>query len=362
MKIAISGSTQNALELAQFFADQFAEVHLFGQQSDKQNFRSYPHQVKRVQKLFLNPNEEIQDKSRMVDTFRVVYEMSYEVSSDFDKEKMQQMNEEMKKSLEGQLEYFVDADIFIEADRGRPRLMGTGGPTIGEQNLINKIPLFYGFNCLEQNINDYRDIAIVGSGDVAAQFLVQNKDWLENEAHRAFIISTHGNPFEEVENEELRKQLDEVLGKEEAKLKERGDDFLSRLREWEKLEDYIKAKKPRPVEPIGQIIFFAAHNVTSINKLVDQQKFYLTCEIPSFREAKVQKDNAVLNLKTIGVDACFVMTGHELDLDKYSALRLEWKQGRYQSIEPGFFITDRRPIQVQCEEFFDEIKKYFSPA
>ena len=86
------------------------------------------------------------------------------------------------------------------------------------------------------------------------------------------------------------------------------NEFHQKLREWQELDDFVQAKKPKPVEPIPRLVYFSGHNATAVDQLIDKRRLFLTLEKPDFREGHKQSDNNALELKTIGVDRILVAT------------------------------------------------------
>ena len=84
------------------------------------------------------------------------------------------------------------------------------------------------------------------------------------------------------------------------------NEFHHKLREWQELDDFIQAKKPKPVEPIPRLVFFSGHNATAIDQLIDKNRLFLTLEKPSYRPGLKHPDNNILELKTIGVDEVLI--------------------------------------------------------
>ncbi len=136
--------------------------------------------------------------------------------------------------------------------------------------------------------------------------------------------------------------------------------FHTKLREWQELDDFIQAKKPKPVEPIPRLVFFSGHNATAVDQLIDKQRIFLTLEKPDFREGLVQIDNNQLELKTIGVDTIFVAARPQTSPIKNLSPVNEKGCFEIHPNEPFFsdaWSTDLENIKV----IEDEIFKLFSP-
>ncbi len=385
MKIAIIGDSPKAIAAVKHFYDIQADVTWFCEKepnwshsnfkfSDEKTFKQYyeeeykeekekiaskvkinDNNVLRVMKRFLLKNEEISGRSRLADLFRVVFEIEPQVFIEEHQEKnpqfFQNLKFDMKELLEEKIEHFSDFDLVVDAQFKRALDMGTSAPCVRELSLRNRLDLYYGVECFSQKTNDYQEIALIGSGEMAAQFLLSLRTWLKNKENRIFIVTTEESPFASVSNIPLKKELDELIDEQNRLQEEEVEAFLKKREEWNQLESYMQAKIKRPEEPIPQVVYFAGHNVTSVDALVDQRKFYLTCEIPPFRRAQVQKENAHLDLKTIGVQAAFVLTGNEVNLELYESLKIKECQDVI-SEEPGVYF-----LGYEKNESNEETKK-----
>ena len=114
----------------------------------------------------------------------------------------------------------------------------------------------------------------------AARFFINFSSKLSNS--RLFYVSKSCRPFENLENinSDLYSEVLKVINEYNTVFKNETDSFLAKLKDWDELESYIKAKMPKPVEPIPNLVFFLGHSVTSVDRMVDQKKIFLTCEIP----------------------------------------------------------------------------------
>ncbi len=356
--MAIIGDSIKAISAADYFHNLDAEVTLFSTQKIERPYVVKDNEVIRVHKKFLNLSEQPQERSRLVDLFRVVYLLDPKKLMDEQKATNPDLFEKLKTNLQDSLsqkiEFCIDFDLVIDAQEWQPNFMGAGGPALRELDFFSSENIFYGQQAHKAHVDSYSELAIVGSGEGAAALLVKLEDSLDK-LERIFLISSEETPFANIKNTEFCR----VLEKLEKQHQNAVEVFLSELKEWDKLEDYMKAKIKRPMEPIAKLVFFAAHNVTAIDKLVDNKRYFLTCEIPEFRKANIQKENAFTPLKTISVDALFILTGHKANLDIYQGLRLEYTKRALIQPEVGFYLLNKDSSE-ELDKIREDVEKYFS--
>lgn len=369
MKVLLIGNSPSAFSAAQMLHDLGASLCWFLPSSWRDGLSSkmiefvetiqIDHKIKhqkvlRVSKRFLD-RDEMSAGARMKDLFRVVYALDpREMLASFEETNptvYASLSSEMKNSLVSEMEAFEDGDfvIFAPHDDEFPNLAGPGGsPAIGELKLKDKI--LYGQKALKKDVlPSDQEVLIVGSGRLALEKLLTLESWiLESMGNRVFIASTEEMPFAKImtENINLREKFfrfDEIV---QAPFRKKVEEFFEKTKKWNELEDYEKVKVSRPEEPIPQIVYFSGHNVTSIEKMLESERLYATLEMPAFREAKIQKENGVIDLKTIGCDQVFVFTGHRPELKKY-----------FPEQEVGYFQNrSESELKAELDEF---IKKYF---
>lgn len=330
-------------------------------------------EVESVNKRFLRPEEEITGRSRFLDLFRIRYSIDpkefVEMQKNSNPEVYERLTSEMVHSLQSRVEMYEDVDLVINAlERRVPRSLGTNGAALGEGRIQSE-KLLYGERALQslsalQQDDDVREVAIIGSGEQAALALIDLYPWLKKTlSARIFIMSAEANPFEGLRESSppLYQQVLIVLDEMEKEYQGESNEFLGKLREWQELEDYIKAKKPRPVEPIPRLVFFSGHSVTAVDQLIDKKRLFLTLEKPDFREGLKQADNNVIELKTIGVDQILVLGGaQKKNID--STLRLD--EVGYFNIEMPSIWDHSRQIKLKntVDKIEYEINRLFSPA
>jgi hypothetical protein len=328
-------------------------------------------EVVSVTKRFLAPQEEIPGRSRFLDLFRVIHHVDpkdfIEEQRESNPETYQRLTEEFVNSLASTIEMYQDFDLVIDVRGDLSKASASvSGRALGESRVMDKV--HYGLQALKESKTveanaELRELAVIGSDSLSAEILLSLEGWLKDQRSRLFIVTTEEEPYSRfltraapatrVKLEELFKYMEEEFDKEV-------DTFTTKLREWQELDDFIQAKKPKPAEPIPRLNFFSGHNVTAIDELIDRKRMFLTLEKPEFRDGKKHPENNFVELKTVGVDRILVAHAKRND----SIVQLD-------KVEPGFFqLLPTRPnvdggwekdLQ-KLEGIEDEIFKLFSPA
>lgn len=331
-----------------------------------------PYKVLSITKRYLAPGEEVSGKSRLIDLFRLIYEINPE---DFileqrknNPETYERLTQEFVDSLQKTVEMFEDFDIVIDLryPSYESASLARTGRALGE-NRVSKDKVHKGLKAIERvrHLNENtRELALLGSDYLSAEVLISLEGWLSDERNRLFIISTEELPFEKVLSEGnslIKNKLGEVLYKIEQRFEKDVNKFQSDLREWQELDDFIQAKKTKPTEPIPQVNYFSGHNLTAIDELIDRKRLFLTLEKPDFREGKKHPENNGIELKTIGVDE--VLSTHS-EKERNIETKLDSFEKGYFSLVPHQ-VLERDALKkdlLQFKGIEDEILKFFSPA
>lgn len=272
------------------------------------------HEVVSVTKRFLSHDEEIPGKTRFYDLFRVIYEMNPQdfihQQKETNPELYQRLSEEFVGSLQSSIEMYEDFDVVIDCRYpGVTSSMAVNGRALGEKRIDPK-KVIYGLECMSQMPDEKdREIALVGSGVLAALTLIHLEPWLKDPRMNLFIISTEAEPFKDIllsAHATLRERLESLLETMEKDFSDEIETFEKKLRDWQELDDFVRVKYPRPAEPIPRLNFFSGHNVSAVDELIDRKRLFLTLEHPDFREGYKHPANNMLELKTVGVDRIFV--------------------------------------------------------
>jgi hypothetical protein len=327
-------------------------------------------EVRRVHKRFLNSTEMVDGRTRMCDLFRVVTlkDLSQVIKEQESNnpQAFEKFSEELKASLSKSLEEFEDFDAVIDMHNilNFPTSMGPGGhEAVGEFAVKDHAQVFYGDRALaiSQLEIKNKEIALVGSGHMAYQVMIQlmkHNDF--NQLERIFWITTEVNPMEKlfVEYPHLQVHYDQKMKVLNDEFENQKSHFYDELAKWQALEDYEKAKIPRPAEPISRMVIFNGHNITATDSLLDQSKLFLTLEVPDFRAEGIDSIDSKIPLKTVGVDYCLVCTGHDQN-QVYQSLQGE--AGFYQLDEKLYPWDNINKIELQLDEIKVDLMNFFMP-
>jgi hypothetical protein len=327
------------------------------------------HEVVSVTKRFLSIDEEVPGKTRFYDLFRVIYEVDPQEfihqQQNINPELYERLSEEFKGSLQSKLEMFEDFDLVIDCRwPSVTKSMAMNGRALGEKRIDPK-RVSYGLECLKKMPEEgERDIVVIGSGALAAEVLCRLERWIEDRRMNLFVVSTESDPLKDImENGVLhvRHRMQKLLEMMEKDFNSDVEKFEKNLREWQEKEDYIRAKFPRPAEPIPRLNFFSGHNVSAVDELIDRKRIFLTLEYPDFREGKKHPSNNLLELKTIGVDRIYVAID---PVKKNITENLRILERGYFDLIPEYANTSgawEKDLEA-LKGIEDEIFRLFSPA
>lgn len=301
--------------------------------------------VQSVYKRFLDKNEVIENKSRLHDLFRVVYKKEGVVIADdnieFYQDLEKKLGPEVFSSLKEGMEYFEDFDVVIDCsgvDSYANPMGPSGSFAIGEKRLQKSSQIFYGLkNCLNglKNVDPSDHLVVVGSGEKAAKFILEIKDHTH-----ITVITTHQNPFKEDKN------LLKLILKKEEDFQTQIVQFNKKVNEWKELDDFIRVKTPMPPGPARELEILFGVNITNVDKLIDQERVYLTLERPTFR-----KHNLDSELKTLACDKVFVLTGHQYNAELSKGIN---------SCEVGFYSLSfhGKNENLKLASVFEKLKEF----
>ena len=425
MKLAVLGSGPRALETALFFEKQDCSVTIFYEESESIHWferigaidemiktsaygrellqitetdlqhnsyrdlyfnplRNYFSQqqklrdcrVSRLTKAHLSSREEINGSSRLVDLFRVTFEMDTERLI----KEQQKVNEmafnnistDSILSLKRSIEMAEDFDVVVMAYDSYENNMpiGVGNNFCLNEKFFNIEEKF--FNRGVENIIEANSIAIFGNPSKIAYGLYRLREWLKkNESNnvslvykgrdlRSKLTKTNSQKVNETLIEMLT-ELDKFHGNEKQRLEKA-------LIEWNSLEDYEKVKYPRPSMNSPQVKFYEQMNLISIDQLDESKKFYLTLE-PKKNNNKFEEFHGV---STIGVDSIVNEQIGLIEYQLFSGLKVSPhhidERKLINESEPGFFnLSNAEQIFFDVDIFseklevtFQELKKYFT--
>lgn len=329
-------------------------------------------EVVSVTKRFLKQGEEIPNKSRFYDLFRVIFQVDpkefIEEQRLTDPAKYQKLSEEFVGSLQSTIEMYEDFDVVMDFRRAiEPSSVAYSGRALGEKR-ISQEKISYGLEAakLSKEFNpnaEVREAALIGSGLLSAEVLINLENWLSDERSRLFIISTEASPYSQFfENAipEKAKKLKELFSKIEESHQKEMNEFHQKLRQWQELDDFVQVKIPKPAEPIPQVNFFSGHNVTAVDELIDRKRLFLTLEKPDFREGLLHAENNRVELKTIGVD--FIFAAHEPEIKTITTFLNPSEKGYFKHTPQASNLKNAWEKDTNVlKGIEDEIFKLFSP-
>ena len=328
--------------------------------------------IQSVSKAYLATSENLANRSRLCDLFRITTTVNVQSVINEQMQNNQQLfgnlKPEVVESLMAEQDGYEDFDIVIDTTlfEGDVNWIGGQSPVMGEARLKSFPGLYYGtagLSLLSDGLTpDMRESAIIGSNDVAAKLLHGLLPHLEQKLDRIFIVSRDEEPFSNLRDTKQKEMTKLDLATEREKFEVQIRHFEQKHHEWLELESYMQAKVPQPTEPIPSLVFFSGHSVIAADRLIDRDRFYLTCEIPSFRQAKLHKENAELPLKTIGVDAILVTDELTVKQDMYRPLRTQFWNQELLPLQPedGFFSLGLDDVTQQLNTIEIELMKFFS--
>ena len=380
MKVAILGPSKAALSMTHQLLELGASVRLFWPAELTQELAALhaqgvliPSPWQQVTKRFLLAGQKPSVQSRFADLFRVSYlinpEPLIEQSREDQPEVYEKLTAEFMASLKRQLEMFEDVDVVIDASPGVTRReLGPGGPAIGESRL-REGTIAYGTEVSDWPtfIGNSQEVALVGDGEQAARVLLSLQNWWQSKSHRIFHISVSSTPFANLTGP-LKAQVQAFLQAAEAEQNAALQVWEKALAEWQELDDFIKAKKPRPEQPIPRYVVFSGHIVSGVDQLVDKSRTFLTIETSPFVTGVVQPENNQLELKTIGVDRVIGATGTRRPWERFHGLELQFSadqkdardsQGTHPEL--GFFSLPGNDEGSRQSAIIAQLQKLFSP-
>ncbi len=328
-------------------------------------------EVVSISKRFLAPGETINNRSRFLDLFRVIYKINpkdfIEEQKETNPETYQRLTEEFVRSLASSIEMYQDYDLVLDLRNDlSDASISISGRALGEGRKSQKV--LYALEALKtaktlKPSPDVRELALIGADSLAGEILLALEEWIKEPRSRLFIISHEASPFTnflENANSSTSGKLQQLFSDIDQGFESDVNTFTRKLREWQELDDFVQVKIPRPTEPIPRINFFSGHNVSAVDELIDRNRMFLTLEKPEFRAGDKHPENNLPDLKTLGVD--YVLVAHA----RKDMAGIQLDHG-----EKGLFsLTPARPNinggwekdLLQLEGIEDEIFKLFSPV
>lgn len=278
-------------------------------------------EVLRVQKRFLDPEEEIKGRSRLHDLFRVTYGLNpsgmVEEQIKENPELKEKLGADILASLKNQVESFEDFDLVFDCrgDYQRPIPMGAGHHyALNEKSVAALGGISYGLPSFDQleELKKNKVLTVVGSGLASAYTVLALESWLEEKSHILNIISSEKSLFKRVLSEdklpsELKEKLKSLIGTSMEKWRQECLKTEKELHAWRDLPLHEKNKVPQPQFPEPQLRLFEGYSVSSVDRLIDREGLFLTLEIPSWRDEEKKE------LVTVAQDHVIAVVGYRLD-------------------------------------------------
>jgi hypothetical protein len=266
-----------------------------------------------VHKRFLHANESVPGRTRLFDLFRVISSTNpqetilKQVAEN--PEFFKQLGDDVIHSLHRPVESFEDFDLVIEATGlGKtPGPIGAGGAhALNEQNLKEGSLLYYEKDIFTKlDLTDKKTIVIVGEGVSARLALLHLKEWLFKSPEH----SLHWVSYEPIKNESghvwLDSEVANLFNEVNVRFEKNKEEFENQLREWRDLDDFVKVKIPKPVEPVPMLVSYEGYEVTSVDRLLDRKGVFATLESPEFRHFARRPSD----MFTISADALCIARG-----------------------------------------------------
>lgn len=355
MKIAILGSDRAALDAYQYFTELGVQVKIFGEFQTDVDLSAYSHKnvrIARVHKRFIHPAHSLGDRSRMADTFRVVFNVN--ATSEIERQKLEnpevfeKLGEDVLESLKNSIESFEDFDfICFSNELYLPNPMGAANVwALNEKTLKNDKRLTYHrehFDSFE-DIKSTRNLCLVGSGLENLRLLNELKDTYLKDLNKSIqLVTSEAIPFGDIDvtkNKDLLDGFRDLLAQDREQFNAEVAEFENKIMEWRSLEPHIKAKTPSPAEPKPRLMIYNSAVVSSVDKLLDREGLFVTIEGSELLGGAEQ-------LKTLSCDRICVDQGVHLDIEKLKGLK---------DNEEGFYSL----MDMTLDEIKEDMLKYFS--
>ncbi|POB12981.1 MULTISPECIES: hypothetical protein [Pseudomonadati] len=360
MKIAILGSDKKALAAYRFFEDLGVHVKIIGQiPTDSQGeFREIAHrnvEVIRVHKRFLSPNSVLESRSRMADTFRVVFKVN--ATTEIERQKLEnpevfeKLGKDVLESLKNSIESFEDFDFICYSNEltiANP--MGAAQVhALNELALADDERITYHneHHASLEDIKATRNLCLVGTGIENLRLLsLIKEDYLNDLTKTLQLITAEEVPFGNLTSAQVKEYKDEIsqfsdlLAKDRQQFDEEKREFEEKIMQWRSLEPHIKAKTPTPAEPKPRLMIYNSAVVSSVDKLLDRKGLFVTIEGSDLLGGAEQ-------LKTLACDRICVDQGVSVESSKVRGLAMD---------EEGFY-----PLHAMTlDEIKENMLRYFS--
>lgn len=315
--------------------------------------------VLRVHKRFLHKDETIEGKSRLYDLFRVIYSLNpkdtilkqMEETPDLFKD----LGADVINSLHKPVESFADFDIVIEATGFGKEVMPAGAGNsfaLNEFNLQDSSVLYYQNDIFTKlDLTGKKSIILVGEGAQLKLALLKFKNWLLEAPGRELHWVTYDKSDKPCGISWLDQKTSEFLSEIEVRFEQSKLEFEKKIHEWRDLEDYVKVKVPKPLEPTPLLVQHIGFDVTSVDRLLDRDGVFATIESPDFRA----HSNKPQEMMTLAGDALCIARGVK---------DVSLGQG-FHTVEPGYYILNSKDLDTavtDIKKIEENVLNYFKKA
>ncbi len=327
-------------------------------------------EVLRIQKRFLQKDEVIEGRSRLLDLFRVTSALNpsgmVEQQINENPELKEKLGDDILNSLKNQVESFEDFDLVFDCRGPHQKALpaGTGEHyALNEKTISSMGDFYYGreaFLYFDEITKRSKTITLVGSSEESAIFLLKLENWLEEGAHVLNLISEKGKVFSDVYqgdrfSPKQKEKLKGFISQRMAAWREECQKIEVAIKEWRELPDHERVKVPQPQFPEPQLRPYEGYSVSSCDKLIDQKQAFLTLEMPPWRDPENEKKEIL----TLGQDSVVVLKGSLVDQEVIRDGLTE---------EPGYFQLFSPDMTSPVDSFKlldrarEQVFKYFSRA
>lgn len=318
----------------------------------------YDREVLRVGKRFLEPQEEIENHTRLFDLFRVIYSLNptgmledqLKENPELSEKLKEDGNEAILSSLQNAIESFEDFDLIFDT-RGpyvSPYPLGAGRmEALNESRLAEEGEILYGYEIWKEksNLDELKTLTLYGSGKEAANIFFSLIPWLEKDNHVLNIVTPEKSAFQSFLSDpmvggNLKEELRSLIRSEMESWRKSCEKTEEKLHTWRDLPSHEKMKIPQPAFPEPRLRLYEGYSIMAIDQLVDQDGIYLTLEIPEWRSSEKKE------MVTLSQDKVIASAGY-------------YPTKPFLSEEPGYFVAcSLKDIPLIKSEVF----KYFSRA
>ncbi|MFZ9002189.1 MAG: hypothetical protein ACO20H_12855 [Bacteriovoracaceae bacterium] len=255
--------------------------------------------VKRISKRFLDKYEQIPNRSRVLDLFRVVYDKTPNKESLNELGVYDKFDQGLIEHLEQNYENYEDFDFIVDASENlnAKAFSGLGGEyALNESNLGATEGLFYGAEDLGEFLEkakEAQNIIILGDDVFSVLALKEMKDYLHSKNITLLRPSKGSYPLA------LKDTYKEVLRTNEDHYKKKLETYHKELEQYEQLEDYEKVKVKRPNLPERNIQIVEDHTIVSMDRLYDHPgNLFVSTERADFQGGEESK---TITAQVVGV-------------------------------------------------------------